>query len=270
MNAIPEGDVSLTNKIECIECFNCGSVCPPKAKSITYRWRWRPYHTGVDFSRRQFVLTSGISLVSLGLISAGIKDKDALQKRIRPPGALAEDEFLDRCIRCLECVRICQSNGRCLQPDSIHGSVLELWVPVAMMREGYCEYNCNLCGQVCPTEAILPLTLSEKQKTPMGLAYFNKNICIPFAENRDCIVCEEHCPTPEKAIQFEVRDITLPDGSRRRVKYPYVIRDLCIGCGICETKCPLPGESGIFVTIENQKRGKGEPVQEDIYGYPPS
>ncbi len=203
MNAIPEGNIAFTDKIECIECFNCGAVCPPKAKSITYRWRWNPYHSPVDFSRRQFMITSGVSVLSLGLISVGFKDKNAQHRQIRPPGALEENEFLDRCIRCLECVRICQSNGRCLQPDGIHASILELWVPVAMMREGYCEYNCNLCGLVCPTEAILPLALAEKQKTPIGLAYFDKNICIPYAENRDCIVCEEHCPTPDKAIKFE-------------------------------------------------------------------
>ena len=213
------------------------------------------------------MITSGLGVLSLGLLSAGIKKNDADQKRIRPPGALAESEFLDRCIRCLECVRICQSNGKCLQPDGIRTSLLDLWMPVAIMRQGYCEYNCNLCGQVCPTEAILPLTLVEKQKTPMGLAYFNKNICIPYAENRDCIVCEEHCPTPEKAIKFDLKNVTLPDGRNRQVKYPYVERHLCIGCGICETKCPLPGEAGIFVTIENQKRS-GEPgTTEDPYGY---
>jgi polyferredoxin/Fe-S-cluster-containing dehydrogenase component len=267
MNAIPEGNIAFTDKIECIECFNCGAVCPPKAKSITYRWRWKPYHSTVDFNRRQFMITSGLSVLSLGLISAGIKNKESDQKRIRPPGALAESEFLDRCIRCLECVRICQSNGKCLQPDGIHISLLDLWMPVAVMRQGYCEYNCNLCGQVCPTEAILPLTLAEKQKTPMGLAYFNKNICIPYAENRDCIVCEEHCPTPEKAIKFELKDVTLPDGGQRKVKYPYVERHLCIGCGICETKCPLPGESGIFVTIQNQKRSGESGISEDPYGY---
>jgi len=268
MNAIPEGNVAFTDKIECIECFNCGAVCPPKAKSITYRWRWRPYHSSVDLNRRQFMITSGISILSLSLLSAGIKNKNSQQRRIRPPGALVEDEFLDRCIRCFECIRICQSNGRCLQPDAIHASLLELWVPVAMMREGYCEYNCNLCGQVCPTEAILPLTLAEKQKTPMGLAYFDKNICIPFAEYRDCIVCEEHCPTPDKAIKFELKQVTMPDGTGRLVKYPYVVRNLCIGCGICETKCPLPGEAGIFLTIENQKRASTEPEPPDSYDYP--
>jgi polyferredoxin len=254
MNAIPAGDVKLTNKVECIECFNCGSVCPPKAKSITYRWRWKPYHSKVDYDRRRFITTSAASFAALGLISIGLKNRGNRKRIIRPPGSLAEDQFLDRCIRCLECVRICSSNGRCLQPDHIHNTVLELWAPTAVMREGYCEFNCNLCGQVCPTEAILPLSLEQKKATPMGLAYFDKNRCIPYVQNKNCLVCEEHCPTPEKAIQFEVKNFTLPDGSSRKVKYPYVVRELCIGCGICETKCPLPDVSAIVVTSENEKR----------------
>ena len=71
-----------------------------------------------------------------------------------------------------------------------------------------------------------------------------------------CYLCEEHCPTPDKAIKFDIKEITLPDGSSRRVKYPYVVRNLCIGCSICETKCPLPGVPGIFITTENEKRFK--------------
>ncbi len=198
--------------------------------------------------------TSASSLAAIGIISIGLKNKNSKSTRIRPPGSVPEEEFLNRCIRCLQCVRICQTNGKCLQPDSIHNNVLELWAPVAVMREGYCEYNCNLCGQVCPTEAILPLTVEQKKNTPMGLAYFDKDICIPFALNEDCICCEEHCPTPDKAIKFENKEVTLPDGTIKTVKYPYVIRDLCIGCGICEHKCPLPGIPGVFVITENEKR----------------
>ena len=254
MNAIPEADLSLTNKIECIECFNCGSLCPPKKKAITYRWRWKPYHTSLDVTRRQFITTTASSIVVLGMFSIGLNNRTNKEKRIRPPGSIPEEAFLNTCIRCLECVRICQSNGRCLQPDSIHNKVTELWVPVAEMREGYCEYSCNLCGLVCPTEAILPLTLEEKNKTPMGLAYFDKNLCIPYAQNKDCIVCEEHCPTPDKAIKFDLKTVTLPDGTANTVKYPYVIRELCIGCGICEYKCPLAGEPGIFVNTDNERR----------------
>ncbi len=253
MNAIPEDNVMETSKVECIECFNCGETCPPKIKAITYRWRWKPYHTSVDYSRRQFIQTSFSSIAALGLLSVGYRNKEAYQRMIRPPGALPEDEFLDKCIRCEECVRICQSNGACLQPDGIRSNLLELWAPVAVMRRGYCEYNCNLCGEVCPTEAIQPLTLEEKQITPMGLAYFNKNLCIPYAKNEDCIVCEEHCPLHPKAIQIDEKGVTLPDGSVKRIKYPYIVVERCIGCGICENKCPLPGDAAVVVMAERDR-----------------
>lgn len=254
MNAIPHDDIGHSSKVECIECFNCGSACPPRAKSITYRWRWKPYHSPVDFERRQFLTTTVSSLIAVGLFSVGLKNRNDKQRLIRPPGAVPEDLFLEKCIRCQACVRICASNGRCLQPDAIHSSVNELWAPIAVMREGYCEFNCNLCGQVCPTEAILPLTVVQKHKVPIGLAYFDKNLCIPFIDNRDCIVCEEHCPTPDKAIKFELITRKLPNGSERQIKQPYVIKDLCIGCGICETKCPLPDKPAIFITTQNELR----------------
>ncbi len=271
MNAIPRGDVKHTNKAECIDCFNCGAVCPPKVNAITYRWRWKPYHTPVDFTRRQLVRTTAGSAVALGLLSVGLINRDAKDRQVRPPGALPEDLFADKCIRCQECVRICASNGGCLQPDGIRTTVLDLWLPAAVMREGYCEFNCNLCGLVCPTDAIMPLALETKQHTPIGLAHFDKDLCIPYAQNSDCIVCEEHCPTADKAIKFELKPATLRDGGIRIVKYPYVIRDLCIGCGICETKCPLPGQAGIFVTTENQRRAGAPalppaPAQASPYG----
>ncbi len=254
MNAIPKDDIAFTSKVECIECFSCGENCPPKSKSITYRWRWKPYHTPVDFERRSFLKTTAGSFAALGLLNIGLANREEENRLIRPPGSVQEELFNERCIRCMECVRICESNGGCLQPDRIHSSILQLWLPVAVMREGYCEYNCNLCGEVCPTEAILPLPLDKKKTTAMGLAYFDKDLCIPFAENKDCLVCEEHCPTPDKAIKFDRRQFIKPDGEMVTVKYPYVVRELCIGCGICETKCPLLGKPAIFVTTENQKR----------------
>ena len=69
----------------------------------------------------------------------------------------------------------------------------------------------------------------------------------------DCIVCEEHCPIPQKAIRSEV--VKLPDfnGRQIKVKMPYVVDELCNGCGICENVCPLEGKSGIEVFAVKDK-----------------
>jgi ferredoxin len=122
------------------------------------------------------------------------------------------------------------------------------------MREGYCEYSCTLCGQVCPSGAIKPLIETAKKTTVIGLAYINRSRCIPWERGEDCIVCEEHCPVPKKAVIFRRGEVELPGGIKTGVKLPYVDRELCLGCGICETKCPVQGEAAIRITNEGEQR----------------
>ncbi len=253
MNAI-EDDFRTTNTSECIECMQCVSVCPEDA--ITYRMAWpgRARSTGVDLDRRRFVGAMAGGALAAASLSVGFVARESSANRPRPPGALLEPEFLDRCVRCLECVRICSTTGACLQPAVFEKGAVGFWTPVADMRHGYCEYNCTLCGEVCPTGAILRLPLEEKQKVRMGLAHFDRSRCIPWYRYEDCLVCEEHCPVPDKAIRFDVREVKLPTGGTRVVKFPYVVEDLCIGCGICVAKCPVEGTPGIFVTTAGEER----------------
>jgi NAD-dependent dihydropyrimidine dehydrogenase PreA subunit len=81
----------------------------------------------------------------------------------------------------------------------------------------------------------------------IGKAYINQNRCIAWSDHRDCIVCEEMCPVSNKAIQLDSTDFTRADGSMVTIKLPHVDRERCIGCGICEYKCPVIGESAIRV-----------------------
>ena len=127
-------------------------------------------------------------------------------------------------------------------------------MPVLIPRLGYCEYNCTLCGQVCPTGAIPRLSPEEKRKSVIGTAVFDRNLCLPYAKKVNCLVCEEHCPVPDKAIRFElVTDINY-EGKRVVLKKPYVVDELCTGCGICENKCPLEGRSAIEVFSRRNRR----------------
>jgi ferredoxin-type protein NapF len=171
---------------------------------------------------------------------------------IRPPGSAAEDAFLAKCVRCGECMKVCPTNA--IQPAAMEAGIEGLWTPVLKMKLGYCEYECNLCAQVCPTGAIRELPLERKQKVKIGLAFFDRNRCLPYASARTCIVCEEHCPTPRKAIWFEETTVLTARGEQVRVKQPRVNLDLCIGCGICENKCPLTDERGVHVTSVGETR----------------
>jgi NAD-dependent dihydropyrimidine dehydrogenase PreA subunit len=144
-------------------------------------------------------------------------------------------------------MRACPTHG--LQPAFDQAGLEGLWTPLLVPRLGYCDYSCAACGQACPVQAIPPLGLPDKRAHVIGKAYLDQNRCIAWADHRDCIVCEEMCPLPEKAVYLEKRDFAQPDGSAVTVQVPHVDRGKCIGCGICEFKCPLNGEAAIRVYV---------------------
>ncbi len=213
-----------------------------------------PRATRLDLGRRA-VLAAGLGGLAGGAL---LHTHPQSGKRtfspelIRPPGSVEEEEFLARCIRCGSCMKVCPTNG--LHPAFLEGGLAGLWTPVFQMKLGYCEYECTLCTQVCPTDAIRQLTVKEKQKTSIGLAFIDKNRCLPFAFGRSCIVCQEHCPTPTKAIWFEEVEVKNQKGERSIVKQPHVDPELCIGCGICENKCPVVDQPAIRVTSVGETR----------------
>jgi ferredoxin len=130
----------------------------------------------------------------------------------------------------------------------------------------YCEYKCAMCTQVCPTEAIKPLSLKEKQQVKIGLAHIDKNRCLPYAYSRPCLVCEEQCPLPEKAIWLEETTVLNSRGNKVVVKQPHVNAELCIGCGICQNKCPVSDRAAIRVTSIGETRNlKNEFLSADRY-----
>lgn len=124
-------------------------------------------------------------------------------------------------------------------------------------RLGHCDYSCTACGQACPTAAIPSLALEEKRLTVIGHATIDRNRCLPWADNITCLVCEEMCPLPEKAIVLEDVTVTSPAGGTVDVRRPSVLHDRCIGCGICENRCPLNGEAAIRVYAPTELNGVG-------------
>lgn len=245
-----------TRTTDCTFCQSCGGVCPTHA--ITFVGRWAkldlkavnepPTHE-TPLGRRGFFSTSGgIALAAVaGTISAwatksfgaNLESPDAL-RLIRPPGSVPEQEFLQMCIRCGECFKACPSDV--LQPLGFQQGLEGLWTPYVNADWAGCASSCNNCGQVCPTGAIRALPLEEKRHARMGLAFINEQTCLPHAGKEACQLCVDECRSAGyNAIEFtqvgtQVDDMGQPIEGTGFLA-PLMIDDLCVGCGLCQTRC---------------------------------
>ena len=249
---------------DCTLCMDCLDKCPRRIISFRFT-RPLALPAPISLSRRALIGSiAGGALFSL-LTSARSIAKVQDPFLIRPPGALPESEFLGRCVRCGECMKVCIGNA--LHPTFFEAGIEGMFSPKLIARIGYCEFNCTLCGQVCPTGAIKELLQPEKHTLKIGHAFFDKNRCLPYAKGIACIVCEEHCPTPNKAIQFNKATVINDMGKSVEVKQPYIVDKLCIGCGICENKCPLPDKAAVYVTSAGEARNEDKSLPISSPGY---
>lgn len=235
-------DRDVLLKEECILCMECRQGCPHGR--ISFRPSAGLKGVGPLLPERR-ILLGGLAGGLLLAVPARFRNPEKESRLLRPPGVRSEDEFLKRCVRCGECMKVCLKSA--LYPASYQAGLEGIYTPLVIPRLGYCEYNCTLCGQVCPTGAIPALPVEAKRLEVIGKAVFDKNHCLPFARKIDCIVCEEHCPIPEKAIRSREVTVMGLDGLSKVVKEPYLVEEICNGCGICENVCPLETKAGIEV-----------------------
>jgi polyferredoxin len=207
---------------ECVLCFNCLDDCKHEVISYQTRPSLAGEEINPDISRRGFVLSLASGILAVPAVRLGNKlGSNWYHRVIRPPGALAEEQFLQRCIKCGQCMRACPTNV--IQPGGIDGGLENLWTPVLNNRIGSsgCQLNCVACGQVCPTSALRPIKLSEKLgigefadigPIKLGTAFLDRPRCLPWAMDKPCIVCEENCPVSPKAIYTQECFNTVRDG----------------------------------------------------------
>ncbi len=222
---------------ECIMCMDCAAPCPKTAirfgKQPTPRWGFE-----YDPSRREFIGGAATAAAGLVLLGTGLGKPNAADL-VRPPGVTNEAEFLDKCIRCDQCVQACATHA--LHPVTFGASWDALWTPAINGSLGYCSNDCNRCGQVCPAGAIPALSLQDKRKQVMGVAVLNEPACI------NCMVCE-------KACQLKAIDRTEVHKEGKAKPLPVILTDKCNGCGQCEYKCPAPPAIRVFARGREPKR----------------
>jgi len=151
-------------------------------------------------------------------------------------------------------MKACPTNV--INPTLAEAGMAGFWTPHLIMTQGYCEYTCTLCGSLCPTGAITEVSAREKLERPIriGSVYIDRGRCLPWSGNGPCIVCQELCPTSPKAIYLRKEVVPSPTRAPVQVDVPYVDLKRCVGCGICENKCPVRGQPAIRVIAAGESR----------------
>ena len=131
---------------------------------------------------------------------------------LRPPGAVEEEMFLERCTGCADCVEAC--------PHDAIQTLLSNDTPVIFPEESPCQLCEDLpCIGACETDALLPL--AGRFQVNMGVAKVWPKMC---TAGNGCNACVSKCPTEAISMDFGLFRIAIDDM-------------LCVGCGVCQYIC---------------------------------
>ncbi len=279
------------NKVDfsrCVACYNCFTAC--NQNGFSYSWRFRRKNKPdisvmenepANTNRKAFLVFLLGGLFGARLVSAqygerqrqgkgkglgqgkGINRKNLEEVKntahipvkktypVCPPGAQNLDHFNDACTACHLCVSQCPT--QVLQPGFKEYGLKGFLQPYMDYHTSYCNYDCVVCSELCPTGAIIKLGAEEKHTVQIGKAKFIKNNCIVFTEKTDCGACSEHCPT--KAVQMV--------DYKQNLFIPEVDESICIGCGACEYACPTTPYKAIYVDGNSIHQVADEPGKEE-------
>lgn len=225
-------DRQTIDRSRCVDCLDCVYECPAGAIQVTRQYGRYTDDSGDGMSRREMLICLGTAAAAaaIGLSKHYLPVEKALADvagdgAVLPPGAKTAANFAQRCTACHRCVDHCP--GGVLVPSVLSGGGAGLWQPQMDYTKGYCLADCTMCSRVCPTGAILPISIETKRTLQIGRAAYDPARCLAETKHIACGVCARHCPA--HAIDMVPRDGKL---------LPYIHEDRCTGCGACAYHCP--------------------------------
>ncbi|MGA2233120.1 MAG: 4Fe-4S dicluster domain-containing protein [Tepidisphaeraceae bacterium] len=161
-------------------------------------------------------------------------NKYPLNVWLRPPGAIAEKEFIHTCTRGGECVRACPAQCIVIDQSATQGA----GVPFINADLSACVVCTGLdCMRACPSGALVPTSIND---IDMGTAVWKQETCVR-SSGEDCRICVDQCPLGEMAIGVAGDEIAVkPLG--------------CIGCGMCQQYCPTNPKSIVVIPKAAKER----------------
>lgn len=238
----------------CVACFNCLESCNRDAMKYSLSDYFVPKKEVSasevngsekrrrEESRRRFLVSVMVTVAAAGKLLAQEAVGAILPKRelkrvipVAPPGVPDFEHLRKKCISCHLCVSKCPAD--IIKPSFLEYGIGGMMQPLLNFDHGFCNYNCTICGDVCPTGAILPLTVEEKNHNQTGRVNFILENCIVYYDETNCGACSEHCPTQAVHMVPYKGALTIPE----------IDPDICVGCGACEYACPAIPYKSIYV-----------------------
>ncbi len=247
----------------CVGCFNCLTVCP--GNGVKFQLSGKKNEAILKSEkqpteRRKFFADSAV--LSVGVLSLANKKvfgeeiKEGMipvvkEYPVSPPGSKSIKHFNDYCTACHLCVSSCPTHV--LQPSTLEYGLKGLFQPRMDYFASFCNFECVICSEVCPTGAILPIDFEEKKTIQLGKTNFIKENCVVYTDETACGACSEHCPTKAVNMVFYKDKLTIPE----------VTQEICVGCGACEYACPTTPKS-IYVDGNPIHLVAEKPKEEEI------
>ena len=213
-----DGKAGTLDNERCVRCFNCVSACPKGAIAWKGAWTSAP-----DLGRRR-ALVGVLGLGAIYGLRYVLPRRQSVSKgrNLPPPGARVSELKL-KCTACGLCMARCPKKIIVPAAFSDYGGT-GFMMPKLDFSRGFCDPDCTICGEVCPSGAISALSLVEKRAWRIGLAKWDEKKCLVCSEKVPCGLCARRCPH---------QAITLDKDGR-----PSVDAAKCVGCGACAHYCP--------------------------------